>query len=104
MDGIKVLNRIKKENYHTNVILLTVDDDIDIVLKSFRYGASDYIVKTETAFRKINYSLLHLFKMMEAKNEAKRYRRMVIGLVLCVAVVIIVVIAIQVFNPSFLNR
>jgi hypothetical protein len=42
--------------------------------------------------------------MMEAKNDAKRYRRMVIGLVLCVAVVIIVVVAIQIFDPSYLNR
>ncbi len=103
-DGIKVLDGIKKENYHTNVIILTVDDNIDIALKSFRHGASDYIVKTETAFRKINYSLLHLFKMMEAKSDAKRYRRMTIGLVLSVAVVIVVVIAIQIFNPTFLNR
>ena len=103
-DSIKVLDRIKKENYHTNVIILTVDDNIEIALKSFRHGASDYVVKTETAFRKINYSLLHLFKMMEAKNDAKRYRRMVIGLVLCVAVVIIVVVAIQIFDPSYLNR
>ena len=70
-DGLKVLDWIKKENSETNVIMLTSDDHIDIAVKSFKHGASDYVVKTETKFKKINYSLSNLFKMMEAKSEAR---------------------------------
>ncbi len=99
-DGIKVLDWIKQENEETNVIMLTSDDHIDIALKSLKHGASDYIVKTETQFRKINYSLLNFFKMMEAKVEARRYKRILAALFICVALLIIGVTAIQIFMPS----
>lgn len=97
-NGIQVLDWIKKENSSTNVVILTVDDNIDIALKSFQHGASDYVVKTNTQFRKINYSLINLFKMMEAKSYAKRYKQMVVGILLCTALLTGAVIAIQVFS------
>jgi len=103
VDGIKVLDWIKKENHATNVIMLTSDDHIDIALKSFHHGASDYIVKTETKFRKINYSLFNIFKMMEAKNDARRYKRMLIALFLCIALLIGGIVAIQIFDPSLIK-
>ena len=103
VDGIKVLDWIKKENRETNVIMLTGDDHIDIALRSFHSGASDYIVKTETKFRKINYSLFNIFKMMAAKNEARKYKRMLIALFLFIALLIGGITAIQIFVPSLLK-
>jgi len=103
-DGIKVLDWIKKENIDTNVIMLTQDDNIDIALKSFRHGASDYVVKSETVFRKINYSLLYQYKMMEANHNAARYKQILFVTVLCIIIVIGIVIAIQLINPSIINR
>jgi len=76
-DGIKILDWIKKVNNDTNVIMLTSDDKIDIAIKSFMHGASDYVVKTETQFKKINYSLLNLFKVMKAKSDARMYKKAV---------------------------
>ncbi|OFY19958.1 MAG: hypothetical protein A2W98_13310 [Bacteroidetes bacterium GWF2_33_38] len=73
-DGIEVLDWIKKENSETNVILLTSNDNLDIAIKSIKHGASDYVVKTETKFLKINYSLSNLFKLMKSKNEIKKYK------------------------------
>ena|ERR1035437_9049947 len=102
-DGIEVLDWIKKESPETSVIMLTVDDNIDIALKAFHHGASDYVVKTETQFRKINYSLLNLFKMLEAKREARRYKNLVVGIFLCVALLVGGVIAIQIIAPSLLK-
>jgi two-component system, OmpR family, response regulator len=93
-DGIEILDWIKKENQDTNVIMLTSDDKIDIAIKSFTHGASDYVVKTETQFMKINYSLQNLFKMIKSKSDAKRYKN-VIGLFLCfIGLQVAVVIAI----------
>jgi DNA-binding NarL/FixJ family response regulator len=99
-DGIKVLDWIKKENPETNVIILSVDDNIDIALKSFQHGASDYVVKTETQFRKINYSLINLFKIMEAKSYERRYKYLVVGVFICIALLVGAVIAMQIFNHS----
>lgn len=73
-NGIKVLEWIKKENKETFVIMLTSNDHIDIAIKSFHHGASDYVVKTETQFMKINYSLNNFFKIMEAKSDSIKYK------------------------------
>ena len=97
-DGIAVLDWIKKENHETNVIMLTVDDDMDIALQSFHHGAFDYVTKTETQFRKINFSLSNLFKVMEAKSYAKRYKHIVIGIFICIALLAGAVIAVQIVN------
>ena len=102
-DGIKVLDWIKKANYKTDVIMLTSDDHIDIALKSFHHGASDYVVKTETKFRKINYSLFNLFKTLEARSEARIYKRLLAGLSLFVAFLIGGIIAIRIFAPDLLK-
>lgn len=99
-DGIKILDWIKKENTATNVIMLTADDKIEIALKSFHHGASDYVVKTETKFKKINYSLLNIFNMMSAKSEVRKYKRWLIVLFLCIGLLVGGVITVQVLHPS----
>lgn len=96
-NGIKILDWIKKENGETNVIMLTSDDHIDIALESFKHGASDYIVKTETKFKKINYSLLNLFKIMEEKSYAKNYKWLIVALFLGIGMLITGIVAYQIF-------
>lgn len=102
-DGIKVLDWIKKESPETNVIILTSDDHIDIAVKSLKHGASDYVVKSETKFKKINYSLLNIFKMIDAKRETKKYRNIAIGFFMCFALMVIGVFVIQMFYPTILR-
>ncbi|MDP2387799.1 MAG: response regulator [Bacteroidota bacterium] len=81
MDGIQLLDWIKKENSETSVVILTGDEDLNIALKAFHHGASDYVVKTETKFRKLNYSLANIFKIIDAKEEVKKNKNQVIGLI-----------------------
>jgi DNA-binding NtrC family response regulator len=102
-DGLVVLDWIKKENDETNVIMITNDDQCDIALKSFKHGASDYVVKSETKFSKINHSLFTTFKMMEAKSDAKKYKNMAIGLGLFVAFLVGVILTIYIVDPILLK-
>jgi DNA-binding NarL/FixJ family response regulator len=99
-NGIKVLEWIKKENPDTHVIMLTSDDDIDVALKSFHSGAIDYVVKTETQFRKINYSLINVFKIMEAKRYEKRYKNLLVGVYVFIALIVGAVLAIRISEHS----
>lgn len=99
-DGIKVLDWIKKENYETNVIMLTTNDRIDIASKSFSHGAYDYVVKSETQFKKINYSLLNLFKMMKAKSDVRKYKHYSVFFICLIVLCIGVPIAIQIIYPT----
>lgn len=102
-NGIQVLDLIKKEDANVNVIMLTGEDDIEIASKSFKHGASDYVVKTETKFRKINYSLSNLFKIMEAKEEAKKYKRIMTQVFTWIGILLITIAVIKVVNPSLLS-
>ncbi|HEY0029393.1 MAG TPA: response regulator [Bacteroidia bacterium] len=103
VDGIKVLDWIKKEEKKTAVIMLTAQDSIEIALKSFKHGASDYVVKTETKFRKINNALFNLFKTMEAKREASFYKRLTLVFGACIVVLVAAVFTIQIFAPTILK-
>lgn len=99
-DGIKVLDWIKKQNKETNVIMLTSNDNLDIAIKSFKHGASDYVVKTETQFKKINFSLLNIFKIMKARREAEKYKFGVIALIFCLVGLIGVALIVQMLFPT----
>jgi len=71
-DGIKVLDWIKEENNETFVVMLTADDDVDIAIKSFQHGASDYVVKSDTQFKKITFSLLNFFEIIKEKSYSAK--------------------------------
>ena len=83
--------------------MLTSEDDITIALKSFHHGASDYVVKTDTKFSKINYSLFNLFKIIETTDEAQTYKYLSIALALCIGLLVGGILAIQLINPSILK-
>lgn len=102
-DGIKVLDWIKKTNRDTHVIMLTSEDHIDIALEAFHHEASDYVVKTATKFKKINYSLANIFKIMAATKEASRYKVIMMVLFMCMSFLIGGIITIQIFAPSLLR-
>lgn len=102
MDGIEVLKKVKEMLPDTDVIMLSNDDHVDIAMKSMRHGAMDYVVKTATKFKKINYALLNCMRSMETRNELKRYKFIVSATVISVAIIIGGVVAIKMFAPWLL--
>jgi two-component system OmpR family response regulator len=97
-NGLEVLQIIKKVNPDCSVIMLTSEDNMDIAIRSMQHGASDYVVKTETQFRKINYSLLNSFKLMEVKDYKRKYKQSLV--LLCVA---IGAMAVAVFSYNYFS-
>ncbi|HET6245100.1 MAG: hypothetical protein H0V01_10555 [Bacteroidetes bacterium] len=83
--------------------MLTANDNIEIASKSFTHGASDYVVKSETQFKKINYSLFNLIKILEVNAEAKGYKRLLVASFIGIAIIFSAVVLIQVFAPSLLD-
>ncbi|OFZ00994.1 MAG: hypothetical protein A3K10_07125, partial [Bacteroidetes bacterium RIFCSPLOWO2_12_FULL_31_6] len=74
-DGLMVLDNIKLINTETIVIMLTSDNNIDTVLASFRHGAFDYIVKTESQFKKLNHSIANIFTNKELHFQKKELEK-----------------------------
>lgn len=78
-DGLQVLDRIKRSNGSTKVIMLTSNEHIDIALKSFQNGASDYVVKTENQFKKIKDSILTIFKKNELEFQKEEKHKLLLA-------------------------
>jgi serine phosphatase RsbU (regulator of sigma subunit)/CheY-like chemotaxis protein len=75
-NGLAVLGKIKKRNSETGVIMLTSNDHIDVAVKSFNHGASDYVIKTDKQFKKIIssiYKLLSKRKKRLQNNKKDQY-------------------------------
>jgi len=45
--GLEILKKIKAENEEIQVILISDQDEIDVVVELLKYGAYDYIVKSK---------------------------------------------------------
>lgn len=62
MNGIDTLNKIKAINQNIPVVMLSSQDKIEIAVNCMHSKAADYIVKSETAFvrlQKIITAILH---------------------------------------------
>jgi two-component system, OmpR family, response regulator len=66
MNGIETLDKIKQFNPDITVIILSAQDKIEVAVNCMHHKAFDYVVKSETAFvrlQKIIDTILHYQKM-----------------------------------------
>jgi two-component system OmpR family response regulator len=71
MNGMETLDKIKAYNPDIPVIMLSAQDKIDVAINCMHHKAYDYVVKSETAFirlQKIISSIFHLNKMEKQLN------------------------------------
>lgn len=66
MNGLDVLDKIKLVNEQVPVIMLSSQDKIDVAVQCIHHKATDYVVKSETAFlrlKQIITKVLHTQKI-----------------------------------------
>ena len=51
MNGIEILDKIKRFNSDIAVVILSAQDNIDVAVACMHHRAFDYVVKSKTAFR-----------------------------------------------------
>ncbi len=71
MNGIETLDKIKAFNADIPVLMLSAQDKIDVAINCMHHKAFDYVVKSETAFirlQKIITAIYHLKKMEKELN------------------------------------
>ncbi len=71
MNGLQTLDKIKELNPDVPVVILSAQDKIDVAIDCMHHQALDYVVKSETAFirlQKIIASVLKYQKMEKALN------------------------------------
>lgn len=78
--GLDLLQQVKAEAFDDPIVLLTGKGNVDIDVKAMRYGATDYLVKSELNPEKldrcIRYSLDRAKNLKELKAREKKYRNL----------------------------
>lgn len=75
MKGLEVLKKIKELNEEIQVILISGQDDIDVVVELLKYGAYDYIVKSKDIRERLLNTVNNIRKGDNLKKEIITLRK-----------------------------
>jgi len=92
MNGTEILKEIKAASPETEVVMFSGQDKIEVAVNTMKYGAFDYIVKSESAFHRSENVIFNIIKRMKLQGEAKLYKRLTLVFAIAFALAIIVVI------------
>lgn len=73
INGLETLDKIKDFNPKIPVIMLSSQDKIDVAISCMHHKASDYIVKSETAFVRLQKAIETIFKYQKMEKELNWY-------------------------------
>jgi DNA-binding NtrC family response regulator len=89
MNGLQVLEEIKKRDPGLPVIILSAQDNMSVALQSLRKGATDYFIKgTENTFTSVLTSVLKINELFRLKKNEKDYiTTLVVGSVAAIIII-----------------
>jgi DNA-binding NtrC family response regulator len=73
MNGIETLDKIKAINPDIPVVMLSGQDKIDVAVSCMHHKAFDYVVKSETAFLRLQKNITAYFHYERMEKELKWY-------------------------------
>lgn len=73
INGLETLDRIKKLNPEIPVIMLSSQDKIDVAVNCMKHQAFDYIVKSETAFLRLQRTITTIFHYQKIEKALSWY-------------------------------
>ena len=73
VNGLDALRKIKLINSDIAVIMLSLQDDIEVAVSCMNFNSVDYIVKSETALVRLNYSIQNLVHYKKMENIMSWY-------------------------------
>ena len=73
INGLQTLDKIKEFDAEIPVIMLSSQDKIEVAVQCIHHHAFDYVVKSETAFFRLQKIISSIFKLKQIKNELNWY-------------------------------
>jgi DNA-binding NtrC family response regulator len=73
INGLETLDRIKKINMQIPVIMLSSQDKIEVAVNCMKHQAFDYIVKSETAFIRLQKAITTIFHYQKIEKALSWY-------------------------------
>jgi len=76
MNGMETLDKIKAYNQDIPVVMLSSQDKIDVAVECMHHRAFDYVVKSETAFVRLQKIISTIFRYKKMEKELNWYMEM----------------------------
>ena len=73
INGLEALDKIKALNPQIPVIMLSSQDKIDVAVNCMKHQAFDYIVKSETAFIRLQKAITSIFHYQKIEKALSWY-------------------------------
>lgn len=73
MNGLETLDKIKQYNKNIQVIMLSSQDKIDVAVNCMHHLAYDYVVKSETAFLRIQKNISNILAQQKMEKQVNWY-------------------------------
>ncbi len=73
MNGVETLDRIKAFNPDIPVVMLSSQDKIEVAINCMHHRAFDYVVKSETAFVRLQKIVTTIFRYKKMEKELNWY-------------------------------
>lgn len=73
MNGIETLDKIKEYNQEIPVVMLSSQDKIDVAISCMHHKATDYVVKSETAFMRLRKTIDSIFEYQTMEKQLNWY-------------------------------
>jgi two-component system OmpR family response regulator len=73
MNGIETLDKIKAFSPDISVVMLSSQDKIDVAINCMHHRAFDYVVKSETAFMRLQKIITTIFRYKKMEKELSWY-------------------------------
>jgi DNA-binding NtrC family response regulator len=89
-NGVEILKKMKEICPMTNVIMLSGQDKIAVAVECMKNGAYDYVVKSESAFMRIENIFNNIGEHMKTMHLLKIYK---LGFKVLIASIILIIIA-----------
>lgn len=74
LNGLQTLSLIKSFNPNIPVIMLSAQDKIEVAVNCMHHQASEYIVKSETAFMRLLKAIDSIFKFQKIETSLNWYK------------------------------
>lgn len=91
LDGLDVLQEIKKQLPEAEVIMFSGQEKIEVAVNTMKYGAFDYIVKGESAFHRLENTLINILRKFKLTSQAKKYRKLSFGLAIVLVLMVFII-------------
>ena len=73
MNGIETLDKIKAYDIDIPVIMLSSQDKIEVAVNCMHHKAFDYVIKSETAFMRLQKNITTVFQYKKMEKELNWY-------------------------------